>query len=136
MKCKIQWIDPFNNPTPDYNDAIGLAVCYDPTTFGPTGSGPWPICYKHAIKKGKWWKICPPPGLIKEWWHSLVLEDESFKIVPQAVIDSVKLKYAEQPFFANDVLNDLKYDHLNKCWYFNRGGIYHGIEEKDGYIHT
>jgi hypothetical protein len=39
------------------------------------------------------------------------------------------------PKEAVDILAELKYDHLMKCWFFWRNGVFVGIEE-NGYLHT
>jgi hypothetical protein len=55
VKCAIQWIDSVGNPTPDYNDAIG--VCYTEAYIEITRMGnaihhersiDYPICAEHA----------------------------------------------------------------------------------------
>jgi hypothetical protein len=53
MKCKIQWIDEKGAPTPDDNEAIGVAVCWavdhgERTLLGDGKS--IPICAKHAAR--------------------------------------------------------------------------------------
>ena len=53
MKCKIQWHDEYDKPTPDENDAIGIvqAVQRIPSPHGGTtreDSDWYPICADHA----------------------------------------------------------------------------------------
>lgn len=52
MKCKIQWIDKDGKPTPDDNEAIGLAVCYSLDVDGglTTDGKAYPICEAHAYR--------------------------------------------------------------------------------------
>jgi len=50
MKCKIQWIDKFGTPTPDENQAVGVATC---TFFHATGTQEgksFPICEAHLAR--------------------------------------------------------------------------------------
>lgn len=52
LKCAIQWIDESGNPTPDYNDAIGM--CWVTAHDHPSHTGHCPesahhpICAEHA----------------------------------------------------------------------------------------
>lgn len=39
MKCRIQWIDCSGEPTPDENEAVGIAVTADGRQY--------PICAEH-----------------------------------------------------------------------------------------
>jgi len=52
-KCDIQWIDRQGNPTPDNEDAIGVAVCHrrDPDGKRYVGA-PLAICSHHAKQAG------------------------------------------------------------------------------------
>ncbi len=34
-----------------------------------------------------------------------------------------------------DLIWETKYDALNRCWFFIRNGMFHGVEA-DGHIHT
>jgi hypothetical protein len=128
MKCSCKWIDSQGNSTPDDNEAIAMAVCYDPTSFGEKGSDPFPICEEHASRKTRYWKLLPLPD------HDLVKRDnQSFpKIITDVVIESVKKAFPDQ---ANDILKSVKWDGMMGCYYFNRWGMYVGIEE-DGLIHS
>ena len=60
-KCKIQWIDSNGNSTADDNDAVALATCHDPVSFGSAGSKSFPICAKHAEQSLslQHWKLTP-----------------------------------------------------------------------------
>ena len=49
----------------------------------------------------------------------------------QVVIESIRKSFPQQ---AEEILSDLKYDSIMKCWYFVRNGIFTGIESC-GYIH-
>lgn len=129
-KCGIQWIDSFGNPTPDTNDAIALAVCYDPRSFGEKGSAPIPICEHHARQVAKFWHLLPLEGQTLEQAHELVQKDQYFRVIPDTVSESIKKSFPDQ---ASDILANLRwsYDHFS----FNRWGMYVGVE-LDGYIHT
>lgn len=48
MKCRVQWIDSDGNPTPDDNEAIGMAVCsYQHPDKTKNDSKSLPICAHH-----------------------------------------------------------------------------------------
>ena len=129
-QCGITWINSKGNPTPDNNEAIGLAICYDPRSFGEQGSIPIPICEGHAKQKGKFWKLIPLEGQSLEDAHPLVKADSHFKVIPDKVSEAIKNAF---PKDASDILNSLRFsvDHFS----FNRWGMYVGVEF-DGYIHT
>ena len=48
--------------------------------------------------------------------------------MPEAVLASMTRRYPE-------FLKDLKWDGLNRCYFFIRAGMFHGVE-LDGHIHT
>jgi hypothetical protein len=112
MKCKIQWVDPkTGNLTPDDNDAVGMAVCYDPVTFGKKGSDHIPICKKHfeQLLLLQHWKMLPLPK----------------------VQESIRKSFKD----SEDILSKIIYHPLDNYWSFNIHGMFVGIEQ-DGYIHT
>ena len=127
-KCAIQWIDANGQATADNNDAIGLAVCYDPISFGEKGSKPFPICEHHAKQRGKYWKLIPFKN--QKDIHELVTADENFKIIPDIVSSAIKNAFK---YDYKEILESLKWgdDHF----YFIRYGMYIGVE-LDGYIHS
>lgn len=132
MKCQCEWIDSQGNPTPDDYPAVAQVICYDPRTFGEDGCPPFLICEKHLSKKGKFWKAIPLPGQSLAEAHKDVQWDaQTFKIIPNVVIESIKKSF---PGSSDDILNSLKYnrDHF----YFERWDMYVGVEEKDGFIHS
>jgi len=55
----------------------------------------------------------------------------TFKVPNAEVVRSIQRVYGEK---AAEVLSELKYDHICRCWYFVKDGVYFGVEE-DGYIH-
>jgi hypothetical protein len=57
------------------------------------------------------------------------------KQIPAAVIEAIQRKFFPDVEQIRKVLAELRYDSLNRCWYFTHAGMYHGVEE-DGYIHT
>jgi hypothetical protein len=134
MKCRCSWIDSAGKETSDSNEAIAMAVCYDPVVFGEKGSQPFPICQEHAQEKKRYWKLLPLPGIAVEKSHELVKKDALYfpKIITDVVIRAV---YAAFPRLATNVLYDLKWDSLNGCYCFGCWGIFIGIEE-DGHIHS
>ncbi len=130
-KCKIQWITSKGEPTPDDNEAIALAVCYDPRSFGEKGSDPTPICAEHAKQKGKFWKLLPLPGQdLKDAHPDVQWDAQTFRVIPDTVSSAIKKSFPDQ---SSDILDTLRwsYDHFS----FNRWGMYVGVE-LDGYIHT
>jgi len=50
----------------------------------------------------------------------------------EAIKASIRKAYPDD---AEAILADLKYDTLNRNWFFYRHGMYVGVED-DGYIHT
>lgn len=78
VKCAIQWIDEIGNPTPDYNEAIG--VCYiESYTDGYERTWPegrhFPICSEHAKRfdtrreqmSRAHWKLIPLAQYALQW---------------------------------------------------------------------
>lgn len=111
-KCKIQWIDKYGNTTPDDNEAVAMATCYDPRTFGEAGSDSFPICAKHAEQ-----------ALTLEHW----------KLSPLPTV-----KNAIQEAFPNDyeaIIKSLIFNLRDNFWSFTRYGMFIGVEQ-DGYIHS
>jgi hypothetical protein len=138
MKCTCKWIDKQGNDTPDTNDAIAMAVCYDPISFGEKGSEPFAICEEHASRRTRYWKLLPLPGVAVEQSHELVQRDHRYfpRIITDVVIKALKAAFpSDTHSIRNNILNDVKWDSLNGCYYFQRWGMYVGVEE-DGYIHT
>ena len=63
----------------------------------------------------------------------LVTRDKAYASgVHQPIVDAIIKAWPDQ---AVEILGELKYDHLNGCYFLNRWGMYVGIEE-NGYIHT
>lgn len=114
MKCCIQWIDNHGNPTPDNNEAIGMAVCYDPKSFGNAGCQPIPICKDHFIKL-------------------LMLEHWQMKPLPQ--INEAINKFSEfHNITDKSIFENMIYHTLGDYWTFRWKNITFGIE-RNGYIH-
>lgn len=134
MKCTCKWIDSQGKDTADNNEAIAMAVCYDPVSFGEKGSDPFPICEEHAMRRTRYWKMLPLPDTKVEDSHELVKKDAYYfpRVITDVVIKAVKEAFPDQ---AIDILKDVKWDGLNGCYFFERWGMYVGIE-KDGYIHS
>ncbi len=134
MKCTCKWIDKYGKPTPDNNEAIAMAVCYDPISFGEKGSDPFPICEEHALRRSRYWKLLPLPEVAVEASHGLVQQDHQRfpKIITDVVIQSVKKSFPDQ---ADDILRQVKWDGMMGCYYFTRWGMFVGIET-DGHIHS
>lgn len=57
-KCQIRWVDKDGKPTPDNDDAIGMAFCTYPDG---TVSKKIPICQEHARRSIYFsnWKVTP-----------------------------------------------------------------------------
>ena len=134
MKCTCKWIDGQGKDTNDSNEAIAMAVCYDPVSFGEKGSDPFPICEEHAQRRTRYWKMLPLPEVKVEDSHELVKKDAFYfpRVITDVVIKAVREAF---PKDAISILHDVKWDGLNGCYFFERWGMYVGIE-KDGYIHT
>lgn len=131
MKCSCQWIDAVGNPTPDDNEAIAMAVCHDPRSFGEKGSDPFPICLEHAKRKGEFWKIVPFQGQTDETMHPMALDDKRyFRVISDICIEAVKRS------FPNNIMEILPTIRRSRDhWYFNKWGMYIGIED-DGHVHS
>jgi hypothetical protein len=50
----------------------------------------------------------------------------------QVVVEAVTKAFPKE---ASDILAELKYDNIMKCWFFVRWGMFVGVEE-NGYIHS
>lgn len=140
MKCQCSWVskESKGEPTPDDNDAIGMAICYDPLSFGEKGSHPFLICEKHAEKRGKYWKLIPLPGKRLEESHILVQKDDANfpKLPNDVVVEAIKKAFPNHTQdYTSNLLHEVKWDHLNGCYYFNRWGMCVGIE-RDVHIHS
>jgi hypothetical protein len=53
-------------------------------------------------------------------------------LIRRAVLDSILKSYPDQ---AVEILQDLHCSHTNGCYFFQRWGMYVGVEH-DGYVHT
>jgi hypothetical protein len=111
-KCKIQWIDRNGTPTPDDNDAVAMATCYDPSTFGKEGSESFPICLAHAEQaiSLEHWKLSPLPK------------------VKESIMEAF-------PKDGDEIMKDLMFHFRDNYWSFKRWGCFVGVEQ-DGYIHS
>jgi hypothetical protein len=119
--------------TEDDDEAIALAVCYDPISFGENGSNSYPICLRHVGFKSKWWKLIPLPGQSLEESHLLVREDARyFNIVSDAVSSSIKSKFPDFKMAEEIFKKIIRYSNY---WGFCHNGIFYGVED-DGHIHT
>ena len=129
FKCQCSWIDQYNRPTPDRNDAVALASNHDPRSFQENGSAAFPICEEHARRRkpNSFWKLLPLPNETAETAHTLVkLDAIIFRVVPDKVIASVKKEY---PTTYSDALKSIKWCDMMKCFYWMKDGVYHGVEE-------
>lgn len=138
LTCGCSWIDKQGNPTPDNYEAIAMAVCHDPLSFGEKGSDPFPICEIHAQRKTRYWKLLPLPGKTVEESHLLVKVDHATfqRPLPDVVVEAIKKAFPDHTKdYTNNLLHEVKWDHLNRCFFFVKWGMYVGVEE-DGHIHT
>lgn len=156
-KCLIEWIDSKGNPTPDDHEAVCLVQAFDPRIPDPaTGKwvirtpfnlkeattkyarkeGEWmledgtfalPCCEEHLARMSVFWRALPLPGQEEKDWHKRVREQ-----LPAVAIENVINSFTDQ---AEEILKSIKYDYMNRCWFFTRWGMYIGIEA-DGYIHS
>lgn len=79
MKCKIKWVSEENNwlPTPDDNDAIGMAQCNWVDHRGFSTSEELPICAQHAKYKVPVCHTYDMDGTtFMSWWTFRLLTDE------------------------------------------------------------
>ena len=53
-------------------------------------------------------------------------------LIPRKVVEAIAKSWPDQ---AGEILPNLHYSHLNGCYFFERWGMYVGVEF-DGYIHT
>lgn len=64
-----------------------------------------------------------------------VLTDNLGKLLPSPVVAAID-KYNHQHMSTIPVVyNELRWDSIQKCYFFERNGMLHGVE-LDGYIHT
>jgi hypothetical protein len=56
-------------------------------------------------------------------------------LVPAAVVCAIRLKFSESSMKFEQVMKQLKYDSVLKCFTFTHAGMLHGVE-MDGDIHT
>jgi len=63
-------------------------------------------------------------------------ERKSEREIPQAVLDSVRKEFGHDSKVYLEALRCLRWDGLNGCWCLGHAGMYIGIEESDGYMHT
>ena len=52
--------------------------------------------------------------------------------IPEVVISSIKNSF---PTDSEEIIKQLRYDSINRCYFFSRWGMYIGVES-DGYIHS
>lgn len=64
--------------------------------------------------------------------------DGGQRAVPRVVVQAIQSKYLPTQGMRkfNEIMEQLEWDHMNACYYFTDCGMYHGVEEQDGYIHT
>jgi hypothetical protein len=60
MKCEVQWIDPQGAPTPDENEAVGMAQCFE---NDHALGRPLAICQAHIEQ----WRARAPSGVRYSW---------------------------------------------------------------------
>lgn len=120
-------------PELDDHDAIALAVCHDPDSFGEKGSDPIPICLRHALERGRFWKLLPLPFQSADEAHQMVRDDSRyFQLIPDVIGTTIKKKWNDLRE-RSDIFK--KVGKYSNYWGFNHNGIFYGIES-DGHIHT
>ena len=71
-----------------------------------------------------------------EFAQATIAKDDNALPAP---VSAAVYRYASQHglthIAAKELADTVRYDSLNRCHYFVRGGIFHGIEA-DGYLHT
>jgi hypothetical protein len=68
---------------------------------------------------------------MRPWW-----ERESDRPVPEPVRESLRKAYGHDKALLSQAFASLRWDGLNGCWCLAHAGMYIGIEESDGYMHT
>ena len=56
--------------------------------------------------------------------------------IPQTVKDALKKAYGHDHELYMNSLRCVQYDFMNQCWCIGHCGMYIGIEEADGHMHT
>lgn len=56
--------------------------------------------------------------------------------IPDAVVNSIYKAYKHDVSMYAEAIDAVRYDSLNGCWAYWFAGMYVGIEESDGYMHT
>ena len=107
MKCEIKWINMYGVDTPDTNEAIGMVTCHSPEFYGRKGSEAIPICKEHYLRMTGHWMFHPLPEVVKSI-------ENSFD-APHTVLDG------------------MRYNLKENCWYFKEDGITWEIRQ-DGVI--
>lgn len=63
-------------------------------------------------------------------------EQEAMKEMNEVVRESVTKWCHERNLDSKEFLAKVRWDRINKCFCFMHDGIYYGVEEEDGNIHT
>ncbi len=96
---------------------------------------------KHQYSQGEaeWWaqRVAPYINGAHAYANTarqsiLANHPEQVVNLPYVVLKALRRKYGK---YADEVATTLRWDSLNKCWFYTRNGIFFGVEE-DGYIHT
>lgn len=72
------------------------------------------------------------PGTIK----SVYPADTSDRPIPAPVVMSIFKRWGDDRNQFLAAINAVQWDSMNGCWCYNWGGMYIGIEEADGYMHS
>jgi len=62
--------------------------------------------------------------------------DTSDRPIPAPVVMSLYHRFGDNRDDFIAAINAIQWDSMNGCWCFNHGGMYIGVEEDSGYMHT
>lgn len=72
----------------------------------------------------------------KVWPNGQSNTDPGYRSIPNAVEESIKTAFGRDTELCAKALECVQWDGINGCWCLYHAGMYIGIEESDGYMHT
>lgn len=85
---------------------------------------------KYGSGEAEWWAKVAGDAL-RQTYH-LPTANITGNQPPDAVIRAMRRKHGKE---ADKYIQQLRWDAMNKCWFYTYAGMYLGVEE-DGYIHS
>ena len=86
---------------------------------------------KYSVGEAEWWAQVAGEAL-RQTYHLPTAAIPGDKLPPDAVLRAMRNKHGAE---ADTYIAKLRWDGLNKCWFYTYAGMYLGVEE-DGYIHS